>query len=146
MENNSENKGRFFAQYFGQKVQRWHQWILTTENNVVHMLTPMSSGLCNVDKGWFLELTLLSMISDDDAIQLSKIGLPDKLFDYLWNVETGKAMANSFKNNRQTNTFYTQFRVGDSFDFLRSKGYALPFMGLSVEKQVEYGWIKLKEN
>ncbi|TDO21917.1 hypothetical protein [Pedobacter duraquae] len=30
-------------------------------------------------------------------------------------------------------------------DYLRSKGYALPWMGLSVEKQIEYGWIKLKE-
>ena len=31
------------------------------------------------------------------------------------------------------------------YDYLRSKGYALPYMGLSVEKQIEYGWIKLKE-
>lgn len=28
-------------------------------------------------------------------------------------------------------------------DYLRSKGYALPYMGLSVKKMVEYGWIKL---
>ena len=29
------------------------------------------------------------------------------------------------------------------YDFLRSKGYALPWMGLSVEKLVEYGWVVL---
>lgn len=29
-------------------------------------------------------------------------------------------------------------------DFLRSKGYVLPWMGLSVEQLVEFGWIKLK--
>lgn len=28
-------------------------------------------------------------------------------------------------------------------DYLRSKGYALPWMGLSVEEMVEAGWIKL---
>lgn len=28
-------------------------------------------------------------------------------------------------------------------DFLRSKGYAIPWMGLSVAKLVEYGWLKL---
>ncbi|WP_079242630.1 hypothetical protein [Chryseobacterium indologenes] len=31
-------------------------------------------------------------------------------------------------------------------DFFRSKGFAFPYMGLPVEKLVEYGWIKLKEN
>ena len=31
-------------------------------------------------------------------------------------------------------------------DYFRSKGYALSYMGLSVEDLVEYGWIKLKEN
>jgi DNA polymerase III gamma/tau subunit len=30
-------------------------------------------------------------------------------------------------------------------DYLRSKGYALPWMGLSVETLQEYGWIKLAE-
>lgn len=30
-------------------------------------------------------------------------------------------------------------------DYLRSKGYALPYMGLSVEKLVEYGWVNLKK-
>jgi hypothetical protein len=31
-------------------------------------------------------------------------------------------------------------------DYLRSKGYALPWMGLSVDELVEYGWVKLKDN
>lgn len=31
-------------------------------------------------------------------------------------------------------------------DFLRSKGYAMPWMELSVKKMVEYGWIKLVTN
>ena len=31
-------------------------------------------------------------------------------------------------------------------DCLRSKGYALPYMDLSVDNLIEYGWIKLKEN
>lgn len=30
-------------------------------------------------------------------------------------------------------------------DFLRSKGYALPWNGISVEEQIEFGWIKLKQ-
>jgi len=33
----------------------------------------------------------------------------------------------------------------EAVDFLRSKGYALPFMGLSVDELVNYGWIKFKQ-
>lgn len=36
-------------------------------------------------------------------------------------------------------------KVIQVIDYLRSKGYVLPWMGLSVEKLVEYGWVKLKE-
>ena len=31
-------------------------------------------------------------------------------------------------------------------DFLRYKGYALPWMGISVEEQVSRGWIRLSNN
>lgn len=31
-------------------------------------------------------------------------------------------------------------------DYLRSKGYVLPYMDLSVEDLIEYNWVKLKEN
>lgn len=28
-------------------------------------------------------------------------------------------------------------------DCLRSKGYALPYLGVSVEDQIEFGWVRL---
>ena len=31
-----------------------------------------------------------------------------------------------------------------NIDYLRSKGYALPWLGLSVEEMIEAGWIKIK--
>jgi len=31
-------------------------------------------------------------------------------------------------------------------DYLRSKGYAVPFLSMSVEVMVDYGWIKLEQN
>ena len=37
-------------------------------------------------------------------------------------------------------------KMANTVDYLRSKGYALPWMDLSVEDLVKYGWIKLKEN
>ncbi|GEM_PF-5803272 len=35
---------------------------------------------------------------------------------------------------------------GYVLDYLRQNGFATEWMGLSVEEQIEYGWIKLKEN
>lgn len=32
----------------------------------------------------------------------------------------------------------------NAYDYLRSRGYALPWMGLSVEELVNRGWVKLK--
>lgn len=36
-------------------------------------------------------------------------------------------------------------KIGITADYLRSKGYAIPWLYLSVKDLVEYGWIKLKE-
>lgn len=66
-----------------------------------------------------LELKPLSQISDENA---KKLGFTNSR-DFL-------AVGN--KDNRY------------NVDFLRSKGYALPYMDLSVEDLVEYGWVKLK--
>jgi len=30
-------------------------------------------------------------------------------------------------------------------DYLRSKGYAVDWMGLTVNQMINYGWIKLQE-
>lgn len=37
-----------------------------------------------------------------------------------------------------------QNAIDTAIDYLRSKGYALPYLGISVEEQIEFGWIKLK--
>ena len=65
----------------------------------------------------WLELKPLSSITDEDAINL------------------GYGYVSHFKSNLDRN-----------IDQLRNLGFAVPWMDLSVEDLVEYGWIKLKEN
>lgn len=36
------------------------------------------------------------------------------------------------------------YGIASVSDYLRSKGYAVPFMGLSVETLIEYGWVRLR--
>jgi len=123
MENTLENKQRFFAQYVGQEVYVWH----TNEKDTVNDKTLFYNAVNGI-----LELTPLSMISDEDAIEVAKLDSEDIRFN---TPEFGKEIA--LLSDWKLKYFIV--------DYLRSKGYALPFMGLSVEQQIEYGWVKLKK-
>lgn len=123
----------FFAKYWGVKC-----------------LYVVGVGLVEIGTGgwnlkhsdFFLELKSLDNISDDDAIEY---------FDILWH-ETHKSKSKEFKieyGKEWANSLLAE-RFGlipsnilHGADFLCAKGYALPFMGYSIEKLVEFGWIKL---
>ncbi|MGD1319184.1 hypothetical protein [Chryseobacterium sp. 2R14A] len=62
--------------------------------------------------------------------------------------KTDHDIASSHKVNIGEIHFSSSRVVGyiEIVDYLRSKGYALPFRGLSVEKMVTYGWIRLWQN
>lgn len=67
-------------------------------------------------------LTPLSQITDEDidVIDMPYISIKDHLF----------------------NDIISQFEA----DYLRSKGYAVPWRDLSVDDLVKFGWVKLKDN
>lgn len=135
MENTLENRAKFFALYCGQKV-----------------LYVEGIGLVNIGSGaWnlrhpdlsFLELKQLSSISDEYA-------------EYC----IGKVECHLRKNDPKHSDYgmspsgiFVNSIIGDSSyhigireaDYLRSKGYALPWMGLSVQQLINYGWIKLNK-
>ncbi|TXG86457.1 MAG: hypothetical protein E6R13_00550 [Spirochaetes bacterium] len=109
-ENTLENKRKFFAQYWGQKI-------LLHVIDVDDILLLLNNEIDNDIKNWLLYLKPVSQISDEDAINL------------------GYGYASHLKSNLDRN-----------IDQLRNLGYALPWMDLSVEDLVEYGWVKLKED
>lgn len=143
MENTIENKAKFFAQYYGQEIMRWEQWYDTAENSRVGF-APMQSKT-GVDKGWYLELTSLSDITDKDAIEVAKI-VRSKKEEQI--VSEGKAAVQGVIGERIFNSSFfirpTPENTIGIVDYLRSRGYALPWMGVSVEEQIKRGWIKLK--
>lgn len=102
IENIYENKARFFALYWGVKCLR-NEFL---NDNIPPHKVDVST--CRGLPQQYLELTPLSQITDEDAVEV--IGVS----------ECHRA------------------------DYLRSKGYALPWMGLSVEDLVSYGWVKIK--
>lgn len=147
-QNTLENKARFFAQYFGQHVLYFSSDFLRKIDNLT---------LDNIENDDFLELKPLSQISDEDVIQgimitynktYDELGeiLEVKHYNTFSSITTTRAGEN-FKTHRSFHHWNGDRKIGSmECDYLRSKGYALPYMDLSVEYLVEYGWIKLKEN
>lgn len=119
--NTLENEQKFVAQYWGQKVQYY----------------PLTGNLytvfdVSVDNS-YLELKPLSSISDEDSITLWKAIWGD-------NVVT-KNRIKEIKERLIELSYNSKFT-----DKARELGYACNWNGITVEQQIEYGWIKLKES
>jgi hypothetical protein len=140
-------KQRFFALYWGQEVCQ------------------TKGGRYEIDENCFplwgksyLELKPLSKLSDDDAIEIGKFVdsksnkfinvnysfSEKKKLPYIKSVISDKGRFDIIDNfSLLIEDKIINFSL-DIFDYLRSKGYAVPFMEYSVENLVEMGWIKLK--
>jgi len=105
MENTIENKTKFFAVYWGQKV-----------------LNGRSNAIPNREVSKFDYLLLKNPFNFDSNSEDAKEGI-----EYFKKIK--------IDHNNDDNIC--------TVDFLRSKGYALPYMGINIEKLLEYGWIKL---
>ena len=130
---NYEEREIFFMKYFG--------------TNTLYVggigLQVVGGGGWNLKHpDFYLELKNLSKITDKDSIAY---------FNILWSehhhsktdafkAEYGKDWANNICSQ---NFGLIPANVLHGYDFLRSRGYALPFMGYSVNDLVELGWIKL---
>jgi len=145
-------KCRFFSQYYGQKILRWHQWIETKPNSKVDLSIPA------IEKsGWFIKLKPLSKITDEDAIEIIKI-IDSKSNNFI-NVNYSYAEKKELPYIKSVISDKGRFDINDNFcliidkqvihfslnifDYLRSKGYALPFLEYSVEELISFGWVRL---
>jgi hypothetical protein len=122
----------------------------------------------------YLTLKPLSQITDEDAIEVAKMMAASSSV-YLhyekteWGVDRKNAIGRQiwvYEKNRVGNTAVSVCYINLSgsvyfktesgirlycdelriYDFLRSRGYALPWMGLSIEEMVNSGWIKFEKN
>ena len=95
--------------------------------------------------------TPLSLITDEDAIELFDMMFSkqhsEKSRDF--KIDIGKSWTNSFLSNADR---FCPFNYIHAFQWLLSKGYALSYYCpiakriVTVEEQVEAGWITLKTN
>lgn len=116
--NETAVKYRFFAQYWGTK---------TMYVGGVGLVEIGNGGWNLKHPDFFLQLKSLSKITDEDAISMYR------------GLERNYESANQFLEDYKSIGFLEQSEV----DFLRSKGYAVPFMGYSVDDLVKMGWVQL---
>lgn len=72
----------------------------------------------------------------DDELKDTHISF-GKMFAYAIGKEYGHGHSHPFAHNSTD--------ILHGFDYLRSKGYALPWMGYTVEQLISFGWLKLKQ-
>lgn len=142
MENNLENKAKFFAQYLGQNVlTRPHcgakKWILGEEVSIHSVLSKQG-----YDYQYFLELKPVSLITDEELVKIAKFY---ESTAHNVKLEGGQILFD-FIYGDQGASGAIEISDGYCLDWLRNNGFATEWMGLSVENLVNFGWIKLKEN
>lgn len=120
---NIKNKEKFFAQYHGQCVLTGDDMFEGTGADEKKFYTMYCVGdYCDHDS-WLL-LKHVHEISGDEVLKI--FSNPDKT-RIIKNIECG-------------------WLFSDHSDILRSKGYAVPWMGLSVVQLEKAGWIKFTTN
>lgn len=126
MENTKINKAKFFAQY-------WDQSVGCTQYQSNFKIG--KSNFLNVE---WLNLTPLSAISDEDAMTAIRIVKVYVRRDGAYITEHVP-----IENIKKSFLDVPIWRL-DLADFLRSRGYLLPFHDLTPEMLIEYGWAKTK--
>lgn len=136
MENTRDNKARFLLISYA-----------NNRNSIKHIhgagVVFSAIDIINNPDEFYLKLKPLSAISDEDKKEIAK------LLGY-----TGNNIKVEYEENGYRGFMLTAFNGSKKFillnelpiivgDYLRSKEYALPFHDLTVQQQIEYGWIKL---
>ena len=133
-------KCRFFGQYLEQIIAKETKYPNSPTINATTVL------LIGELENYHLELKTLSKITDEDLLFIcrNKKGKIEKV--ELIGIEENKEkkylnIKISFSNG--WHEFYTEINEIENIDYLRSKGYAVPFMEYSVEDLVSFGWVRL---
>lgn len=144
MENNSENKLKFFAQYFGQRVLKRN---LILSNRVYIIDWQEFFNISMSPENYHLELRSIESITDAECLMLYRLLIKSMTF--------GKYYQNLIENEKKIYSIRFRFLFAKresltlqqiEIDFLRSKGFLVPFMNLTTDQILEFGWAKIKDN
>ena len=134
-----QEKANFFAQYLGQEIMSY-------PHNSGCLMYVGGINMTNLSDEYII-LTPLSMITDEDAIEVAtQQGFHNKhvTISKENQIQYGKEIAETLNEERDNVELYYSTMVMNA-DYLRSKGYALPWNGHTVEEMEKSGWLKLNK-
>lgn len=167
--NTIQNKERFIVQF----MFPGNEFILKEESYYEDTNRKESMGICVKSAGFSFtydyEKTPNAFRCEPGMYPSKFIGKSSVLLNPVRNLTIGQMKEILFRGYRlnaysvnlscELNQIEFDFHYGDEMqsgaidlyqgyclDYLRQNGFAAEWMGISVEKQIEYGWIKLKEN
>lgn len=145
LENNLENKAKFFAQYWGQNVRFW-------TFNGPNVLGKVGATYMTkvIVESCSLQLKTLSAISDEQAKKLAQLRWGNDVeilsferleygikYHYIINGVTGVT-------GQHEGIFTRRLYAGES-DYLRGEGFLIDFNGKSEEEILTDGWAVLEQ-
>lgn len=142
-------KLQFFTQYLGQRVLKTKDdECPEIGNNLLTLNIPFLSLIENNPENYYLELKSLSKISDEHVLELFKKQVELEKAD---KVKCNDICFNNgsifleirFYFGKGWSESYKQLNI-EQIDYLRSKGYAIPYMKYSIQDLIEKKWITLE--
>lgn len=141
MENLLQNKAKFFAQYWNQKVMTK---VVRGENKAkitTHDVVCSNWKFVELVES-YLELRDISSIIDDELGAIARFYKPNAKNVYIYDDQ----LTFDYYSGDETHSVAVELNSGYCFDYLRMNGFAMEWMGLCITKLEEYGWLKLKTN
>ncbi|WP_027381853.1 hypothetical protein [Epilithonimonas caeni] len=161
MENTRENKAKFFAQYLGTQITypdtddklitcKLHGVTFSEVETIYKrkkkgcvgdILSFKSNGNHNSDAiNAYLELKPLSLITNDELGAIARFYNRTATNVYIDNEQ----LTFDYYHGDETHSAAIELNSGYCLDYLRNNGFAAEWMGLTVEEQIKFGWVKLK--
>lgn len=133
MKNTLENRIKFFTQYWNQVLLRHTDWEEGTWFGIhaKSMLFVEEDG----GEGYYIEVKSTNNLTIDDL----------KKCQFSFSEEAKIEINGEYWKGYSKDGYYLGegYMLPSNIDYLRSQGFAVPYNGLSVEKQIEYNWIKI---
>lgn len=131
-----EFKERYAALYWGQKVA-----VGTKHHDQLFVIGKGIFEIWCIEK---LRLRSLESITDEEAVEVARIVYSNSAFH---TPEYGKSFIKKVVNGDSWNAHYYAYgKVLHAIDYLRSRSFALPYLGVPVDEMVKEGFVELIKN
>jgi len=137
MKDNSENKLRFFYQYGGQNVLKNDKYPEVSFLNGFFFFNNAT-----YIENYHLELRSIDSITDEECVELFDLKYP-QYND--WNFKSKLGTIEHHVLHSLVSSMNYQNESYFLIDWLRSKSFLVPFMNLTTEQILSFGWAKIKD-